>query len=148
MYRGHSVLLSHARFVTVYPRLTEASRLLAKVLRVRPLYGRGLRAMGSARPWSLQELQDQWNFLLMESRIRRRLQEQPVTYIEQQTQESQQEGLSPQHSEGTWYEIKEIIAESKTKYRVVWVGEDPTTRQPWEPEWVCVHWLHRTAPDC
>lgn len=46
---------------------------------------------------------------------------------------------SPQNSEEeVWCEIKEIIAENKTKYRIVWAGEDPATGQPWKPEWVRV----------
>ena len=38
---------------------------------------------------------------------------------------------------GEWCEIKGIIAEKHTKYRVLWVGIDPQTGLPWKPEWVC-----------
>jgi hypothetical protein len=37
---------------------------------------------------------------------------------------------------GEWFEIKEIIAEKPTRYRVLWKGIDPTTGEPWKPEWV------------
>ncbi|KAI9455970.1 hypothetical protein HD554DRAFT_2030685 [Boletus coccyginus] len=34
------------------------------------------------------------------------------------------------------WEVKEIIAESGSEYKVDWAGADPGTGKPWEPSWV------------
>lgn len=59
------------------------------------------------------------------------------SYVEPQTQYSEKQPSSPQE-EGTWFEIKEIVAEGRTSYRIAWAGEDPATGQPWKREWVRV----------
>ncbi|KAL7275782.1 hypothetical protein RUND412_001261 [Rhizina undulata] len=34
-----------------------------------------------------------------------------------------------------WCQIKEIIGERRSRYRIVWEGIDPETGLPWKPEW-------------
>lgn len=67
-----------------------------------------------------------------------RRQQKKQSYVEPQTQYSEKLPLSLSQEEGTWYEIKEIVAEKRTSYRIAWAGEDPATGQPWKREWVCV----------
>lgn len=64
-----------------------------------------------------------------------RRQQKKQSYVEPQTQYSER---LPSQEEGTWFEIKEIVAEKPTSYRIAWAGEDPATGQPWKHEWVCV----------
>lgn len=64
----------------------------------------------------------------------RRQQKKKQSYVEPQTQSSEKLPSSQE----SWFEIKEIVCEDKSSYRIFWEGEDPATGQPWRHERVRV----------
>jgi hypothetical protein len=49
---------------------------------------------------------------------------------------SHRSGSNPSSSQGTWWDVVEIVEEDAKRYRVRWAGKDPKTGKPWPLDWV------------